>query len=360
MMCRTSECVSLGHPDKVADYVASYLLDRYLERDPAARFAMECQIKDSYVTLGGEVTSAAGFREDEIADMVRSAIREIGYTAAYASRWPAGATLDADRVDVVAHIGRQSPDIARGVDSDGWGDQGIFWGMASRSPETGGMPLDIHLARGLCAELHGMALDGRLDAGLDIKSQVSVDAFGRVDRVVVAIPLLDGDTVAEVRCAVERFVSERADGTPEITVNGTGAYVRHASQGDCGTTGRKLAADLYGGNCRIGGGCPWGKDPTKADVALNAYARRKAVEFLASHAGFGLDEVHVAISCCIGRRDIRVEYLDGRMGSVAAETESRPVREIIAELGLDAPVYASLCRDGLVEGVDGLAAHRGA
>ena len=126
--------------------------------------------------------------------------------------------------------------------------------------------------------------------------------------------------------------------------NGTGRYVTHGSVGDCGTTGRKLAVDFYGGNCRIGGGCPWGKDATKADVSLNIYARKKALECVRKH---GLETAYSAISCCIGRREIDISIYDGRGDLVEEQHENRPASEIIRELGLDAPVFANLCKKGL-------------
>ena len=127
-------------------------------------------------------------------------------------------------------------------------------------------------------------------------------------------------------------------------MNGTGRYVAHGSVADCGTTGRKLVVDFYGGNSRIGGGCPWGKDPTKADVTLNVYARRKALEGMKR---YGLPSMQCMISCCIGSRDIRVTLLDGENRVVETYTESNPASRVIAGLGLDKPVYAEMCRNGL-------------
>ena len=118
----------------------------------------------------------------------------------------------------------------------------------------------------------------------------------------------------------------------------------HGSVGDCGTTGRKLVVDFYGGNSRIGGGCPWGKDPTKADVTLNVYARHKALEAMKR---YGLPSMQCMISCCIGRRDIRVTLMDGENRIVEAYTESEPASHVIESLGLDKPVYAEMCRRGL-------------
>lgn len=347
-MTQTSEWVSLGHPDKVTDYITSYLLDRYIEVDPAVRFALECQIKDNHITLGGEVTSSYAMTEDELKTHVRDAICRIGYTPEYAKRWGAENCIDPDALDVVAHIGRQSPDIAQGVDADGWGDQGIFWGMATGTGATGFMPLDHTIAKRLGTWLYEAALKDDLPIGLDIKTQVTV-ADGRVVRVVVAAPTMETQT-EPIRKAAMDWLWDNGIGLDcevvgaEIVLNGTGAYVRHASMGDCGTTGRKLAVDFYGGNCRIGGGCPWGKDPTKADVTLNVYARHLALEMLEKVGG---ETVYCAIDCCIGRRGIGIAYFDGHLNEIGRTRQSLPAREVIAMMGLNRPVFAYKCRNGL-------------
>lgn len=348
-MTQTSEYCSQGHPDRVADGIVSYLLDRYLEKDPNSRVALEAQIKDNHVTLGGEVTSAYRMGEDELTRHVRDAICAIGYTPEYARRWGAENCIDPDALDIVAHIGAQSPDIAQGVDADGWGDQGIFWGMATGTEATGFMPLDHTIAKRLGMWLYEASLKGDLPIGLDIKTQVTVND-GAVSKVVVAAPTMDADS-DRIRDAVRAWLWNDAERTGyavesdvSLIVNGTGAYVRHASAGDCGTTGRKLAVDFYGGNCRIGGGCPWGKDATKADVTLNVYARHRALKFLRER---NLDEVHCAMSCCIGQRGIDIAYFDGHMNQIGGAAEWYRASEIIDKMGLRAPVWAFKCRNGL-------------
>ena len=129
-----------------------------------------------------------------------------------------------------------------------------------------------------------------------------------------------------------------------VVVNGSGRYLTHGSIGDCGTTGRKLVADFYGGNSRIGGGSPWGKDPTKADVTLNVYARRKALEGMKR---YGYPAMQCMVSCRIGSRDIRVTLLDRENRIVETYAESEPASHVIETLGLDSPVYAVTCRRGL-------------
>lgn len=168
-MIKFAEYVSLGHPDKVADYISSFLLDRFIEQDPDTRYAVEVQIKDHNVTLGGEVSSKCHFTPEEIAEHVRQAVREIGYTSQYARRWGEGNTLDADNLRVSSLISSQSPDIARGL--DGWGDQGIFFGYANPDRGLCGMPYEHTMAKRLCKAL----FDGGF-GGLDIKTQVVTEA----------------------------------------------------------------------------------------------------------------------------------------------------------------------------------------
>jgi S-adenosylmethionine synthetase len=221
------------------------------------------------------------------------------------------------------------------------------------------MPLDHTIAKRLGMALYEEALKGELPIGLDIKTQVTVTE-GIVDEIVVAVPTLPaewaehgtphfGDMVRRddlVHEAAHRVMEECGCGSsnPRYVVNGTGAYVRHSTAGDCGTTGRKLAVDFYGGGCRIGGGACFGKDPTKADVTLNVYARHLALEMKRRK---GIDTVYCQISCCIGRRDIGIVYLDGHLDEIATATECRPAREVIAQMGLRAPVWAFKCRNGL-------------
>ena len=138
-----------------------------MERDPKTRYAVEVQMKDNYVTLGGEVTSKARFTKAERADFVRKAVSAVGYTADYAKRWGEDNVPNADALKVTEHLSEQSPDIAQGVDADGWGDQGIFWGMAVRSPKTGNMPLDHYIARRIGERL----VEERM-GGIDVKTQV--------------------------------------------------------------------------------------------------------------------------------------------------------------------------------------------
>ena len=137
-MYKFSEYVSLGHPDKIADYISQYLLDRYIEQDPDTRYAVEVQIKNYRVTLGGEVTSKASFSPQFIRELVRAAVNEIGYTRDYMERWGADNTICGELLEVECLINQQSPDIEQGL--SGWGDQGIFFGYSEPFEASGYRP----------------------------------------------------------------------------------------------------------------------------------------------------------------------------------------------------------------------------
>jgi S-adenosylmethionine synthetase len=332
IMIRFSEYVSLGHPDKVADYISQYLLDRYIEQDPETRYAVEVQIKDRQVTLGGEVSSTCKFSTEQISSYVRDAVNDIGYTKEYMKKWGADNTICGDMLDVDVHIHQQSDDIAQGL--CGWGDQGIFFGFATPDEETEYMPKDHAIAKRLCKDLFESGL-----GGLDIKTQVIMDGDA-IKKIIVAIPLTDD---YDDRAKVQRFVRERIKGDYRLIVNGTGRYVQHSTIADCGTTGRKLAVDFYGGNCRVGGGSPWTKDASKADLTLNLVARKLAKD---AAKNFGCSVI-ASLACCIGKQKVDFSIMDTR-GTVIAEGETDyDPQEIIKQYKLDTPIYASMCRWGL-------------
>lgn len=336
-MRKTSEYVSLGHPDKVADYISCYILDRYLEKDPMVRYALEVQIKDECVSLGGEITSSAKFNAYDISRFVMDAVEQIGYTKEYKKRWGKENTICGDDVIVTQNIGHQSPDIAQGVDADGWGDQGIFHGMAVNSPETDYMPADWFLAKKIGKYLYDIRY-----AGLDIKTQVTM-LDGKPEEIVVAIPMLTKHSTQDIANAVQFCCGGNKD--YRLIVNGTGRFVKHGPVGDCGTTGRKLAVDFYGGNCVIGGGSPWTKDGTKADLSLNLLARARAVSYIKEHPE--CSEVFCAISCRIGSPEILVVFTDKSGNELLSYRESVKPQEVIAEFRLREPRYADMCRNGL-------------
>lgn len=330
-MIKFSEYVSLGHPDKVADYISQYLLDRYIEHDPQTRYAVEVQIKGYQVTLGGEVSSKHRFSAQEIAGFVREAVNEIGYTREYQQRWGAENTICGNLLDVSTYISQQSPDIAQGL--DGWGDQGIFFGYCAFDRSTCGMPYEHTIAKRICKHLFDSGV-----GGLDIKAQVITDD-GEIKKLIVAIPLQDE--------ADEKFVRDYLCGIAtkgcEIIINGTGRYVQHSPIADCGTTGRKLAVDFYGGSCRIGGGSPWTKDGSKADLTLNLVARKLARQFAEK---YGCD-VYTSLACCIGKQEVDVSVCDAANNILWEGKEIINPAERRKAFKLDTPIYASMCRWGL-------------
>lgn len=331
-MLRFSEYVSLGHPDKVADYISQYLLDRYIERDPDTRYAVEVQIKNFRVVLGGEVASRVQFTGAEIQQFVRDAVNEIGYTMEYMQRWGAENTICGDLLQVESLIGQQSRDIAQGL--SGWGDQGIFFGYAEPNPETHDMPVDHTHAKRLCKALFDSGL-----CGLDIKTQVVMDD-DRVVKVIVAAPLLNGKAgIKKLRPIIKSTVK----GHYEMIINGTGCYVQHSSIADCGTTGRKLAVDFYGGNCRIGGGSPWTKDASKADLTLNLCARQLARKYAKK---YGVPVV-ASLACCIGKQVVDVSIRDLADNDMYHGEVLIVPADMREGFGLDKPIYASMCRWGL-------------
>lgn len=330
-MIKFSEYVSLGHPDKVADYISQYLLDRYIEHDPQTRYAVEVQIKGHQVTLGGEVSSKHHFSSQDIAGFVRDAVNEIGYTREYQQRWGAENTICGDMLNVSTLISQQSPDIAQGL--DGWGDQGIFFGYCAFDRSTCGMPYEHTIAKRICKHLFDSGV-----GGLDIKAQVITDD-GEIKKLIVAIPLQDE--------ADEKFVRDYlcsiAKRDCEIIINGTGRYVQHSPIADCGTTGRKLAVDFYGGSCRIGGGSPWTKDGSKADLTLNLVARKLARQFAEK---YGCD-VYTSLACCIGKQEVDVSVCDAADNILWEGKEIINPAERRKAFKLDTPIYASMCRWGL-------------
>lgn len=331
---QVSEYVSIGHPDKVADYISQYLLDRYIESDPDTRYAVEVQIKDAFVTLGGEITSKKTFTAEQIANFVREAVAEIGYTQEYQDKWGSCNTISADNIVVSTHIGQQSSDIAVGIENKGWGDQGIFFGMCKYDIcDTTGMPLDHSMAKRLCHELFYSGL-----GGLDIKTQITTE--GRdFKQVIVAIPVMEECELPKIKS----FVRDNIQGDYDLIVNGTGIYRQHGSIADCGTTGRKLAVDFYGGNCFIGGGSPWTKDASKADLTLNLLARKLAKQYCHEFK----TDVFVKLACCIGRKEVDFVVYNGDNCLLDRQTMNCAPAELKRIFGLNKPIFASMCRWGL-------------
>lgn len=332
-MKKTAEAVSLGHPDKTADYISSYILDRMIAQDEQVKYAVEVMIKDNTVVLGGEIKGNVSLTK--INDYVLDALAEVGYDDFYSRRWGKYA-IDPAKIKVVNLIGQQSADISRGVEQNGWGDQGVFVGYACQGADH--ISREQYLARKLCKALYDYALQN-IHLGIDIKTQITLNELDGVETVIVAIPMLKDIDLTT-------FIIMALGEEPEnIVVNGTGTYKYHSSVADCGVTGRKLACDFYGTSAPIGGGSPWTKDGSKADVTLNIYARRLALQYLEDN-----DECFVYLSSCIGQAKLPSATVktikDGVATSTTIEFNKKPF-ELIEELELNKPIYAKLCRNGV-------------
>ena len=332
-MIKTAEAVSLGHPDKTADYISSYILDRLIEQDKNVRYAVEVMIKDNIVVLGGEVKGNVSLAK--VNDYVLDALAEIGYDAYYSVRWHDNA-IEPSKIQVINFIGQQSADISAGVEQDGWGDQGVFVGYACQG--VGNISREQYLANKLCKALYEYALQN-IHLGIDIKTQITLNELSGVDTVIVAIPMLDE---VDLTSFIIRALGEEPE---NIIVNGTGTYKRHSSIADCGVTGRKLACDFYSASAPVGGGSPWTKDASKSDVTLNIYARKLALDYLKDN-----DECFVYLSSCIGRSELPsavVKTAKRGVQTITTLSISDKPSEIIAKLELNRPVFTKLCRDGL-------------
>ncbi len=322
-MRRFSEYVSLGHPDKIADYISQTVLDEFIRQDKKTRYAVEVQIKDNIVTLGGEVNSQA---DVDIYKCVRGAVEDIGYNSEYKKIWEDNAVCG-DELVINSYISQQSNDIAIGL--SGWGDQGIFFGYHNNRYD--GDTFEHYTAKKL-----GLALFESGLGGLDIKTQI-VTMSGEISKVIVAIPLMGEST------EVEAFIKDSIKGDYELIINGTGRYVKHSSVADCGTTGRKLVVDFYGNGCQIGGGSPWTKDGSKADLTLNLFAKDIAKQWSEKIDA----EVFTSLACCIGSRVIDITIQDSNKKILETKSLTVSPGDLIEKYKLDTPIYADLCRNGL-------------
>jgi S-adenosylmethionine synthetase len=331
-MQRTAEAVSMGHPDKTADYISSFILDRLIEQDPHVKYAVEVMIKGNTVVLGGEITTNAHY--GDFTEYVKQALAQIGYDDRYASIW-GEFTIDPTRIEIINLIGTQSDDIARGVDADGWGDQGVFVGYACQG--AGKINRELYLARKLNDALYDKARTSD-NLGVDIKTQITLNN-DNIETAIVAIPMRHDEKLND-------FIVETLGASPtNIIVNGTGRYTYHGPIADCGITGRKLACDFYSTACPIGGGSPWTKDPSKADLTLNLYARVLACEHLGDN-----DECFVYLSSCIGRSELPSGLIKTVKNGVVSVHDlwcNQKPSAIIRAYGLDKPIYANLCRRGI-------------
>ena len=329
-MLKTAEAVSIGHPDKTADYISSYLLDELLKQAPWVRYAVEVMVKDNTIIFAGEVSGKIEI--PDLLSVAKGALADIGYTEEYSRVWQDNA-VNPNKLRVLNLIGSQSTEIGQGVSMNGWGDQGVFVGYACKGEE--GLPPELYLARKLNAALYNMALkDNRF--GVDIKTQITLDETGKIDTAVVAIPMRE---TVDIRSFVVDILGQDPK---RLIINGTGAYKMHSAVADCGVTGRKLACDFYSTACPVGGGSPWGKDATKADVTLNHKARALAKELLKDN-----DECFVYLSSCIGKSELpsaEARYIKNGVVTKESIVITEMPKKMIEDLCLNTPIFKSLCR----------------
>src|SRR2546425_5253084 len=341
----TSESVTEGHPDKIADQVSDSLLDSVLTKDEQARVALETLVTTGVVFVAGEMTTHAVI---DIPAVVRETVREIGYTRAKYG-------FDGDTCSVVTSIDKQSTDIAMGVDTGGAGDQGMMFGYACKeTPEL--MPMPIEMAHRLVRRLSEVRRSGRLPyLRPDGKTQVTVEYQDgrpvRIDTVVVSTQHDPAVGTEDLRRDVEEQViravipEDLRDRNTRMHINPTGRFVIGGPQGDTGLTGRKIIVDTYGGYAHHGGGAFSGKDPTKVDRSAAYMARYIAKNLVA--AGLA-DRLEVQLAYAIGVADPVSVMVDtsgtGQIGNEAIvklirETFGLKPREIIDALDLRKPIY---------------------
>ena len=328
-MIKTAEAVSLGHPDKTADFISSYILDKMIEMDPYVKYAVEVMIKDNHIILGGEISGKINLLQ--LDKYVHDAICFIGYNDKYSDRWR-NCAINPNKLQITNHIGAQSCDISRGVENNGWGDQGVFVGYACKGEQN--INRELYLAKKLNFALYNLAKNSE-NLGLDIKTQITLDNNNRIETAIVAIPMLKNENIDD-------FVCDTLGEKPRnMIINGTGRYTYHSSIADCGITGRKLACDFYSTACPIGGGSPWTKDASKADLTLNLYARKMAVRRLYEN-----DECFVYLSSCIGKNKLPsavIKTIKDNITTYESLIVEKSPNEIINEMNLRAPLFSDLC-----------------
>jgi S-adenosylmethionine synthetase len=341
----TSESVTEGHPDKIADQISDSILDAILAQDPTARVACETLVTTGLALVAGEITTGcyADFQK-----IVRETIKDVGYTHSSFG-------FDADTCAVLSSIHGQSPDIAMGVDPGGAGDQGLMFGYACNETDEL-MPMPIMLAHKLGKGLSCARRDGLMDyLRPDGKSQVSIEYDNgrpvRVDTVVISTQhsaevsneQLRGDIQEKI---IERVIPEgMVDGNTRYLINPTGRFVVGGPHGDAGVTGRKIIVDTYGGAAPHGGGAFSGKDPTKVDRSACYMARYVAKNVVA--AGLA-DRCQVQLAYAIGVAEPVSVYVDSfgtgtvddeKIGELVRAHFKLTPRGIIETLDLRRPIY---------------------
>ena len=341
----TSESVTEGHPDKIADQISDAVLDEVMRQDPKGRVACETLVTTGLAVVAGEITTSAHIDYDQL---VRDTIRGVGYDRAKYG-------YDGETCAVMCTVKRQSPDIAMGVDTGGAGDQGLMFGFAcDETPEL--MPMPIQLAHQLTAKLSEVRKSKKVDfLRPDGKSQVTIEyRKGRPARVdAVVISTQHGESVSndDLRAAIIDYVirpvvpASMLDKNTKFYINPTGRFVIGGPMGDAGLTGRKIIVDSYGGYSRHGGGAFSGKDPSKVDRSACYMARYIAKNVVA--AGLAT-KAEVQLAYAIGVADPVSVMVDSfGTATIPEERITELVREnfkltpkgIIETLDLRRPIY---------------------
>ena len=308
----TSESVSEGHPDKVADQIADSILDGCLKVDPSSRVACEVFVTKNFVLIGGEITSKA---KPDYKQIVKNVLTDIGYTKKEYG-------FSADEVEVEVRVQQQSSDIAMGVDAKkpedvGAGDQGIMFGYATNENE-GYMPLPIAIAHKLVRVATNLRKSGEFKhARPDMKSQVSVDYTNpKKPRIATILMSIQHDPDIDMN-AFKSYIKESImipvaksfglNSDFEVIINPTGQFVIGGPAGDTGVTGRKIIVDTYGGAGHHGGGAFSGKDPTKVDRSAAYFARYIAKNLVAAGVA---DKLEIQLGYAIGKNEPVSIYVD--------------------------------------------------
>jgi len=341
----TSESVTEGHPDKIADQISDAVLDEVMKQDPKGRVACETLVTTGLAVVAGEITTTAHIDYD---DLVRSTIRGVGYDRAKFG-------YDSETCAVLCTVKRQSPDIAMGVDTGGAGDQGLMFGFAcDETPEL--MPMPIQLAHQLTFKLSEVRKSKKVDfLRPDGKSQVTIEYRNgkpfRVDAVVISTQHSETVSNDDLRNAVLEYVIKPVvpvamlDKNTKYYINPTGRFVIGGPMGDAGLTGRKIIVDTYGGYSRHGGGAFSGKDPSKVDRSACYMARYIAKNVVA--AGLAT-KAEVQLAYAIGVAEPVSVMVDSfgtatvpeeKITEVVRETFQLTPKAIIETLDLRRPIY---------------------
>jgi len=341
----TSESVTEGHPDKIADQISDAVLDEVMRQDPKGRVACETLVTTGLVVVAGEITTSAHVDYDEL---IRNTVEQVGYDNALFG-------FDANTCAVMCTIKRQSPDIAMGVDTGGAGDQGLMFGFACNETEEL-MPMPIQLAHRLTQRLSEIRKSKKVDfLRPDGKSQVTVEYRDgkpvRVDCVVISTQHSDTVPNEDLRHAIMEYVikpiipAHMLDAKTKYHINPTGRFVIGGPMGDAGLTGRKIIVDTYGGYSRHGGGAFSGKDPSKVDRSACYMARYIAKNIVA--AGLA-SRAEVQLAYAIGVAEpvsVMVDTFgtgtipEDKITAIVRENFSLTPKGIIETLDLRKPIY---------------------